>query len=235
MFVPSVTPAWHDGPMDVRRTVLDEVAGLLASRHVGRPLLVGVDGRVGSGKSTFARELVAALQASGRPAMHLDSDGFHHVRAVRQSGPDQARGYYDHAYDLGAVAERVLRPLRAGGSLEVATRVHDLETDEVVDDETTVVDPAAVVVLDCTFLQRGDLRDLWDEVVWLDVRRATALRRGVARDAERLGGVAAAEAAYETRYMAACDLYVAEQSPRERASIVVDHEDPTRPRLVRAG
>lgn len=231
--MPSVTPSWHDGPMDVRRTVLDEVAGLLAPRRPGRPLLVGVDGVVGSGKSTFARELVNVLQGTGRPALHLDSDGFHHVRAVRQSGSDQARGYYDHAYDLEAVADRVLRPLGAGASLEVATRVHDLETDEVVDDETTVVDPAAVVVFDCTFLQRDDLRDLWDEVVWLDVRRTTALRRGVARDAERLGGVAAAEAAYETRYMAACDLYVAEQHPRERASIVVDHEDPTNPRILR--
>ena len=219
--------------MDERRSVLEEVVGLLTARRPGRPLLVGVDGVVGSGKSTFARELVAGLRERGRPAMHLDSDGFHHVRVVRQAGADQARGYYDHAYDLDALADRVLRPLRAGGSLEVATRVHDLETDEVVADETAVVDPAAVVVFDCTFLQRDGLRDLWDEVVWLDAPRAAALRRGVSRDALRLGGQDAAEAAYEARYMAACDLYVAEQRPRERASIVVDHEDPANPRLVR--
>lgn len=231
--MPSVTPAWQDGLVDVRRLVLAEVAGLLAAQDLGRPVLVGVDGVVGSGKSTFARELVTVLRDDGRPAVHLDSDGFHHVRAVRQGGTDQARGYYDHAYDLEALADRVLRPLRAGGSLEVATRVHDLETDEVVDDETAVVDPDAVVVFDCTFLQRDGLRDLWDEVVWLDAPRAAALRRGVSRDALRLGGQDAAEAAYEARYMAACDLYVAEQRPRERASIVVDHEDPANPRLVR--
>ncbi|MEH3033807.1 MAG: hypothetical protein PGN07_07140 [Aeromicrobium erythreum] len=101
-------------------------------------------------------------------------------------------------------------------------------------DRWTTVPVDAVVVVDCTFLQRGSLRDLWDEVVWLEVDREVALRRGIARDAERLGGPDPAAAAYAARYMAACDLYVAEERPLERASVVVEHDDPASPRILRS-
>lgn len=218
-----------------RDEVVGEIARRLADRDLGHPVRVGVDGRVGAGKSTFARELVAAVESLGRPAVHVDSDGFHHVRAVRrQDVDDEARGYYENAYDLDAVVEQVLRPLGPGGSLTYATAVHDLVTDEVVGGATATADPDAVVLFDCTFLQRGALRRWWDEVVWLEVDREVALRRGVGRDATALGGVEEATAAYERRYMAACDLYVREERPRESATIVVHHDDPARPRLLRS-
>ena len=58
--------------------------------------------------------------------------------------------------------------------------------------------------------------------------RRTATARGIARDAEALGGPEAAAAAYDARYQAACRTYVAEERPRERASIILDPEpDPS--------
>lgn len=221
--------------MGAREDLLERLAQRLVGRADDHPVRVGVDGRVGAGKSTFARDLVDAVRSLGRPGVHLDSDGFHHVRAVRrQVADDEARGYYDHAYDLDAVVDRVLRPLGPGGSFTYATAIHDLESDAVVEGETALAEPDAVVVFDCTFLQRGAVRRWWDEVVWLEVDREVALRRGVARDAAALGGVDEATAAYERRYMAACDLYVREERPRQSATIVVDHDDPSRPRLLPA-
>jgi uridine kinase len=92
----------------------------------------------------------------------------------------------------------------------------------------------AVVLFDATFLQRDNLRDDWDEVIYLDATMERAQARATSRDAAALGGLEDAVVAYETRYMAACRIYVAEQNPRERASIVIDHDDPRHPRLVRA-
>ena len=97
----------------------------------------------------------------------------------------------------------------------------------------TVADCDAIIVFDGTFLQRGQLRELWDDVIWLEVDRATALARGAARDAVSLGGEAAAYAAFASRYMAACDLYTIEERPAERASIVIEHTDPMAPRVIR--
>jgi uridine kinase len=204
------------------RTSPDQLVAHLLALDLGHPVRVGIDGWCGAGKTTLARWLVAELQRAGRPALHADSDGFHHVRERRyRQGRDSARGYYEDAYDLDALAERVLRPLGPGGSGEIVTKVHDLVTDEVVDERATVpVD--AVVVFAATFVQRGALRELWDEVVWVDTDEETATRRGIARDAAALGGEEAARAAYEQRYRAACAIYVEEERPRERASVILD-------------
>ena len=57
--------------------------------------------------------------------------------------------------------------------------------------------------------------------------------RGTATRRAALGGLEQALfAVYEARYMAACRIYVAEQSPQPRASIVIRHDDPRHPRLV---
>lgn len=159
--------------------VVDGVAGWLAGRDVGHPLRLGVDGVCGSGKPSLARELVAAVRARGRVAVHLDSDGFHQVRAVRyRQGRASARGYYQDAYDFAALRDRVLTPLGPGGSRVCATKVHDMGSDAVVTDAVATVPRDAVVVFDCTFLQRGGLRDYWDEVIYLQVDRDVAVRRG---------------------------------------------------------
>jgi uridine kinase len=213
-----------------RADLLDRVADRLSSRRLDHPLRVGIDGVCGSGKTTFARDLAARI---GARAIDIDSDGFHHVRAVRyRQGRESARGYYEDAYDLDALRELVLLPLGPGGSLRYAEHVHDLGTDEV--GPRFAEAPAdAIVLFAATFLQRGALREAWDEVIWLDVPEAVAAARGVARDAAALGGSEAAEAAYASRYMAACRLYVDEEAPRDRASIVLDHTDPGRPGIMR--
>lgn len=179
--------------------------------------------------------LTGQLRAAGVDAVHLESDGFHHARDIRyRQGRDSARGYYEDAYDFNTLAERVLRPLGPGGSFTYLTKAHDLATDELVAGETATAGPGSIVVFDCTFIQRGGLRDLWDEVIFLRVDREIALSRGIGRDAPSLNGVQAARAAFEHRYMAACDIYVVEERPAERASVVIDNDDVQAPRIIRA-
>lgn len=219
-----------------RTGVLGAVAKYLCGHALDRPLLVGVDGICGAGKSTFTRDLAGVIDAMGRSAVVIDSDGFHNTRVRRYSqGRDSARGYYEHAYDFESLADRVLRPLRFGDSLEYAWKVLDLETDEVVVDAVAVAPRDAVVLFDATFVQAAMLDGLWDEVIYLDADEAAAFARGVARDADALGGVDAARAAYESRYMEACRIYLKERDPRSRASIVIEHTDPTAPVVVTIG
>lgn len=222
--------------MPQRQDLLDRIALALASDRRGHPLRVAIDGLCGAGKSTFARDLTAALLAQNERSVHLDSDGFHHPRDIRyRQGRDSARGYYEDAYNFEALADRVLRPLGAGGSLVYAKRIYDLTTDEVVPDDTARADPNSIIIFDCTFVQRGALRGLWDEVIFLEVAREIATMRGINRDTPQFGSQRAARAAYEIRYMAACDIYAAEERPADRASIVIDNNDIEAPRLVRFG
>jgi uridine kinase len=218
-----------------RESVLSTVARYLSDREVGHPLRVGIDGVCGSGKSTFSRALAEKLGAYGRPVIRLDSDGFHHVREIRyQQGKDSARGYYEDAYDFAALRESVLLPLGPDGSGRYAVRIHDLASDHLVR-EFGDAPSNAIVLFDATFIQRDGLRVEWDEVIFLDASLPRAQERGVARDTGAFGGVDNAVSAYESRYMAACRIYLAEQHPRERSSIVIDNDDPADPSIARIG
>lgn len=115
-----------------RSSVLTELAGAICGRNPGHPIRVGIDGVCGVGKSTFAAELADRIDARGRPAILLDSDGFHNVRSVRyRQGRDSARGYYEDAYDFESLRDFVLKPLGPGGSRSYALRVHDPESTNV--------------------------------------------------------------------------------------------------------
>ena len=131
------------------------------------------------------------------------------------------------------LAHRLGHPLRVGvdGFCGVV-KVHDPRTDAVVREEA-VVQEDAVMLFAATFLQRGALRELWDEVIHLDAPAETAQDRGVRRDADALGGAAAAAALYDSRYTAACGLHAEEERPAERASVLIDHRDPSDPVPVR--
>lgn len=215
-----------------RDHVLDDVARHLLAQDPGHPLRVGIDGWCGAGKTTFRRALADRLRNGPRPVLELDSDGFHHERAVRyRRGRTSARGYYEDAYDVARLESLVLRPLGAGDR-RIAVKLHDLGTDRQDLVEETV-EHGTIVLFDCTFLQRGALRALWDEVIYLDVDETVARDRGIARDAGALGGPAAAAEAYDNRYLAACRIYRDEEDPEERASVVIENTDPERPRLVR--
>ena len=217
-----------------RQSVLSSVARRLWVRDPGHPLRVGIDGVCGAGKTTFAHELATCISALGRPVLRVDSDGFHHVRAVRyRQGRDSARGYYEDGYDFDSLRELVLVPLGGRPPFRYASRLHDLASDEVAR-EFADAPRDAVVLFDATFLQRGSLRDHWDEVIFLDADLESARARGTARDAAALGGIEQARAAYESRYLAACRMYLEEENPRDRASIVVAHDDPATPSVVRS-
>ncbi len=216
-----------------RANLLREISDYLLSREVEHPLRVGIDGWCGSGKTVFRRALADQLRHLDRTVLELDSDGFHHTRTIRyRQGRVSGRGYYEDAYNLAALESLVLRPLGPDGDRTVAVSVHELATDRV-ETVQTVVGQDAIVLFDCTFIQRGALREAWDEVLYLDVADDVVRARGVARDSAALGGDAAAEAAYDGRYLAACRIYRDEERPAERASIVIDNTDVHQPRLVR--
>ena len=83
-----------------------------------------------------------------------------------------------------------------------------------------VVDDA-IVVVDGTFLHRPPLPDYWDYTVFVDTPMDVARARGIARDAEALGGPEAAGRAFDQRYHAACRIYLDEVDPRARATRVL--------------
>ncbi len=219
--------------VDARTAVLSEVAGALPDpAALGRHALVGIDGVDGSGKTTFADELARLLVARGRHCIRISLDDFHAPRAIRhRRGRDSPEGFWLDSYDYAAFGERVLVPLGAGGDGRYRLSSHDLDSDRLVDPPALVAEEPSVVVVDGLFLQREELRGVWDTVVFLDVEFAVSVGRMAVRD----GSDPDPDAASNRRYVEGQRIYFRECDPQARADILIDHNDIARPMVRRPG
>ena len=222
-----------------RDVVLDAVAALVCG-HPGPRTSVGIDGRSGSGKSTFADELETRIQDRGRRTVRSTTDAFHRPRVERmRRGPTSAEGYYLDSHQLDVIVDELLTPF-ARGAPTVRTAAFD-EPSDSPDDHRAAVAADAVLVFDGLFLQRSELADHWDVTVhlladercdreWLEFLSGdlpeTATARAAALDA-RLA------LARWPRYRDGWRRYVDEVDPVSRATVVIDNDDLLHPVLLR--
>lgn len=130
--------------------------------------LVGVDGHAGSGKSTFAGHLAAALGGPPAPVVHLDDLATH----------DELFAWQDR------FREQVLVPLAAGGTARY--RRYDWVLRRFPDPQehggTAQLPPAHVVIVEGVGAGRRALRPYLACLLWLDVAPYASWERGRRRD-----------------------------------------------------
>jgi len=83
-----------------------------------------------------------------------------------------------------------------------------------------MVEEGAVLVFDGVFLQRPELAESWDLVVFLRIDPGIALGRAVERDGEVFGSDV--ERRYKERYQPGQAIYFEQVDPEPKADIVVD-------------
>jgi uridine kinase len=193
--------------------------GVVALR---RPAVIAVDGVDGSGKTTFASRLAAAIEGAGRPAVIVHEDDFLAPREVRyRLGRESPEGYFGDSYDLAALIGHVLDPLRPGGDRRVRRRMFDHRTDSPVDAPVEEVPVNTVVIVEGMFLHRDELVNRWDWSVFLDVPLIETVRRMAHRD----GSHHDPEHPTMRRYVEGQRIYLATCHPRERATVVLDNSN----------
>ncbi|MGH3735925.1 MAG: uridine kinase [Micromonosporaceae bacterium] len=212
-----------------RLGVLDTIA-----RQVPHPVgedcvRVAIDGVDGAGKTIFADELSTTLVKSGRPVVRICADDFLNPRRVRyRRGRTSPEGYWLDSYDYPALWERVLNPLGPGGDRWYKAGSLDLLADRRMNPSPMLAEPGSVLVLDGMFLHRDELAEVWDFSIFLDVGFSVT----AARMAQRDGSHPDPEHPSMARYVRGQRLYLAACDPASRASVVVDHTDPSRPALL---
>jgi uridine kinase len=204
----------------LRTSVLAHLAGLARPSSI-----VAVDGVDGAGKSTFADDLAAAVAL---PVVRASVDGFHRSRALRYArGRDSPEGFYLDSYDYPRLRADLLDPFRAGSA--VRTAVFDLDRDVPADVGPVRPAPGSVLVLDGLFLHRPELRGYWDLSVFLRADFDVTFARMARRD----GCPADPSDPANRRYLEGQRLYLASASPERHATVVIDHNDPAAPRILK--
>jgi uridine kinase len=205
--------------------VMAEIAALLPA--AGRPVLVAIDGADGAGKTTFADGLAAAI---GHPAVRASVDDFHFPQAHRHALGRTGETVWSRSYDYRALRRELLDPWLAGPGSAYRCRWHDLTTDAYVEQQAVAVPEGGVLVVDGVFVQRPELRDVWDLVAYLDCPDDVRVARMAARD----GGPREPEHPDHRRYLDAQMIYRDLCDPVATADLVIDNSDPSTPRVLGA-
>lgn len=222
------------GEQDVRAGVLRHLADRIASIHLTHPLRVAIDGVDGAGKTIMADELAIYIKQYGRQVIRASTDSFHRPRVERyRRGPDSPEGFYYDSFDHDRIRRELLEPLGPGGQLEYRAAAFDWRSDSFVNAPCARAPIDAILLFDGIFAQRPELADCWELRIFLDVDFTETLRRSFVRDARPGQTAQELERRFWARYAAGQRIYLSTVRPAESADIVIDNNDPTRPRILR--
>ena len=215
-----------------RQTLLREVAEHLDGLDHDSPLRVGIDGPSASGKTILADELADVL--AHREVIRASLDGFHHSPERRyQQGEFCAKGYYDDSFDYEALQEKVFHPLHPAGSRQLQAAQFDHKKSAPLESDSVAVSDKAIVLFEGVMLFRPELNAHWDYRIYVHADEEVILSRALVRDIEQHGCPKKLEQKYQQRYLAGQAYYEEQIKPKALADVVIDNNDPQRPKRVR--
>lgn len=220
-------------PVTVRTTLLRELRDEVRQHYRAGRVILAVDGIDGSGTAPFADGLAEVFAEQGTAVFRAAIDGFHRPRAERDArGIGTPEGFYRDAYDYATFIRVLIDPFRDGAQTAAATGIQlsywDVEREAPVEARWVTGPEDAILIVDGVFLNRPELRRLWNWSVWLDVPvnvayERVALREGTSPDLFAPRG---------RRYREGYELYAHDADPVARASAIIDNVDPERPQRV---
>jgi uridine kinase len=210
-------------------------SALLRFKPSGKPLLVGINGVDGSGKTTLAHHLSKTLAPNAR-IIHIDH--FQNSKEIRYArGEYSSEGYYKDSFNIQALTTRSLIPIQKATSfpLRVLSKHFDLETN-TEDPQSLEIDAHHIVLCEGVFLFRPELSSFFDVKIFVDCDFETTLARMIKRDsASPLCPTEARKITqrFNTKYKPAQMRYLEQIRPKEKANIVIDNRDFTAPKLIK--
>jgi uridine kinase len=172
-----------------------------AGQVQGRPVVMAVDGRGASGKSTLAERLCQQVERS--EVVHTDDIAWHEP-------------YFQWGHLL---REHILRPVRRGENVSFRPPAWETHGRAGTIEVSTNLD---LLVVEGVGASQRELVDLVDVVVWVQSDFLAAEKRGIARDiALGVNGDPEESVAYWHEWMAEELRFLQQQRPWERAALIV--------------
>lgn len=214
---------WAPARRDVIAATVDEI---LHNYRRGR-IAIGVDGRTASGKSTFADDLAHEFGRRGFATARASLDDFLRPADQRYArGRFSPEGYYDDAYAYDVFRRVLIEPFRLGGSAAFVTAAYDRVREVQLEPKWRTGPEDLFLIVDGGFLDRPELKGVWNYTIWLDADDAVRAERLQQRDGIAPGSDLA------RRYEGAHAIYEKDAKPRQAAIAIIDNTDPEHPRRV---
>jgi uridine kinase len=216
-------------PPTPRIEFLRELVGEIAHNYGHGRTIVAVDGIDGAGKTSFGDDLAAVFREAGHDAFRASMEDFHRSRADRyRNGRESPVSFYRDSFDYRTFERVLVDPFRMAGSAGFQTAAWDVKRDAPTLTRWITGQPDGVLIVDGVFLNRPELRGIWNYSILLEVPWDVAYARLAERDARDPNPDALANA----RYREGQELYFAEANPRQYADALVDNADPAHPKRI---
>lgn len=150
---------------------------------MSRPLVVGIAGGTGSGKTTVAHKLAAAMPTDR--VVTIEHDAYYRDQS-HLSVEERAKTNFDHpaALESTLLAEH-LRDLRAGKQVDIP--IYDFAS-HTRSKETRKVSPAALIIVEGILVfAEAQVREQMDIKIFVDTDADIRLMRRIRRDLESRG------------------------------------------------
>ena len=158
---------------------------------INKPIIVGIAGGTGSGKTTVVQRVVEAV---GEACVTVVQHDWYYRDRSSVPAEDRAKINYDHPHALEtSLLVEHLRELRAGRPIQ--RPVYDFANHTRRSETVQVTPGAAVIVEGILILADPELRDLMDIRVFVDADADLRLIRRLERDVSERGR--AADAVFE--------------------------------------
>jgi uridine kinase len=188
--------------------VVEEIRRRLEGRD--RPLVVAVDGRAGTGKSTLAAELRAFVDIT-----LIEGDDFYAGGTATEWDVMTPAEKAAHCIDWRRLRAEALEPLLEGRT--ATWQPWDWAADRNANGEPVQRNPAPVIVIEGVYSARPELSDLIDLTVLVDVPSAERHKQLVGRE----GGLDE----WHLRWAEAERYYFTEVQPASTFDLVVGADD----------
>lgn len=184
-------------------------------------LIVGMDGLGGAGKSTLSESLYQLLSEEHYNIVVLHIDDFIHPRAIRyEQGYAAWECYYYRQWRYDYLIEEIIKPIRLDNPLRKEIELYDKEHD-IYRLHRIDIPVGSIVIIEGVFLQREELKGVFDDMIYIDVPEEIRWNRVLARDGY-IGDSHQIQEKYEHRYFPAEHYYLKNCAPKENADYVIE-------------
>lgn len=185
-----------------------------------RTVIIGIDGLGGAGKSTVSESIVTAFSDGDVHIAVIHIDDLIHPKAVRYNNEvSEWECYYFLQWRYDYLIGEIIKPVRSGMPFHKNIELYDKDNDSYILSDTEIP-VGSIVIIEGIFLQREELENVFDAVIYIDVPEETRLSRVLERDGY-IGNREQIAEKYRRRYFPAEHYYCKHCSPAEKADFVI--------------
>lgn len=198
-----------------------------------RCIIIGIEGRDCSGKTTFSKKLRDFLSTHDLETSIVSIDDFCNKREIRYSGDlKNYEQFYYNNFDYMKFKNRILEESKKNGSLFFSDLVLNTKSNKFDKKLCINISNKGILLIEGIFIYKNEFKEFYDLSIRFEIDEKEQLKRAERRDLHTDSSKAVLDK-YLNRYIPGHKLYESINNPFEFADIVIDNTSYEEPFILK--